>query len=99
MFRRIEILKSDGIWGLMGITPDEVVECWWTMKGPQKKIRKNVRFYFTEKGWDLYGRKTVKALMRTKTPYRVIAREEHSVSIQYRDAIQVTIFPKKKGRK
>jgi hypothetical protein len=95
-----EDYKSRGIMGLCFCDyPEEAMQAWINLPGPKKRIRKNVRFYFTEKGWDKYGRATVKALMRTGTKYRVIVVEEHDVSVQYRDEWQVTIFAKRKGRK
>lgn len=111
MYRRIEILHppepqgskkrlvaASGITGIMFGGTDEVVDAWIMMNGPRRRVNKNVRFYFTEKGWDLYGRNTVKELMKSKTPYRVLKKREHDVSVYYKDDIQVAIHPKRKGR-
>lgn len=100
MFRRIELLGSR-ISGLcFRQQPEEVADAWTDMNCPKKKfIKKNVRFYFTEKGWRLYGRNTVEACLKTNTPYRVLSVEEHEVSVYYRDDMQVCIHPKRKGRK
>ena len=99
MFRRIE-LTGDRISGLcFRQQPDEVADAWCDVNCPRKQIRKNVRFYFTEKGWELYGRRTVAACLKTKTPYRVLSVKEHSASVFYRDEFQVCIYPKRKGRK
>lgn len=100
MFRRIELL-GDSISGLCFRAQNEdVADAWCDINCPRKKfIKKNVLFYFTDKGWDLYGRKTVAACMRTKTPYRVLALEEHEASVYYRDDVQVCVHPRRKGRK
>ena len=100
MFRRIELLGNyiSGI--CFRSQPDEVADAWVGMNCPKRKfIKKNVRFYFTEKGWELYGRNTVAACIRTNTPYRVLAVEEHDVSIYYKDQVQVCLYRKQKGRR
>ena len=35
------------------------------MNNPRKSINKNVRFYFTEAGWEKYSRDTFAACLRT----------------------------------
>lgn len=91
--------RISGITGLMCGTLEDVLDAWIDMNCPRRKINKNVRFYFTEKGWALFGRNAIKALIESQTPYRVIARKEHEVSVYYRDEVQVAIFPRRKGRK
>lgn len=99
MFRRIE-LTGDSISGLcFRAQHEEIAYAWCEIKCPRKRIKKNVRFYFTEKGWNLYGRKTVAACIKTKTPYRVLAIEEHEASVYYRDDVQVCVHPRRRGRK
>jgi hypothetical protein len=90
MYKRIELIKHfqledgsicDMIHGLCGLSTLEVGEAWFNINGPRKAIYKNVRFYFTETGWDKYGRNTVAACIRTKQEYRVLAVEEHDVDV------------------
>lgn len=107
MYRRIELINhfpaKDGsthsyIHGLCGISHELVADAWFEMQGPRKPIKKNVRFYFTEKGWEMYGRKAVEACQKCNQEYRIIATEEHDVSVYYKDDIQVCIYPKKNGK-
>jgi hypothetical protein len=77
---------------------DDIIGAWIEMPAPRKMVRKNGRFYFTEKGWDKYGRKVVAACMKHGYEYRVLATEEHDVDVIYEDDIQVVIRPKGKHR-
>ena len=108
MYRRIELIIDlslieesvrDTIHGLCGIGNDEVVEAWFRMNSPRKSIHKNVRFYFTEAGWDQYGRDTVAVCIRTGQEYRGLAVKEHAVDVVYKDEYQVCIRPKRKVRR
>ena len=78
------------------IQPIEVAEAWIDMPGTRKRIGKNGRYYFTEKGWDLYGRKIVKACQRTGQEYRVLKVKENAVEPLYKDDVQVVVRPLKK---
>lgn len=89
----------DMIHGLCGVGPEEVMDAWLSMNSPSKSINKNVRFYFTEAGWDKFGRNTVAACIRTGQEYRVIAVEEHDVDALYKDEYQICIRPKRKVRR
>jgi len=67
-------------------------------KGPQKRFKRRARFYFTEKGWDLYGRDMCKEAYnwgyRNGHNIIVIRRKNPRRSeIVYRDKIQVAILP------
>ena len=108
MYRRIELIlhfpqiegsARDMIHGLCGVGPEEVMDAWLSMNNPRKSINKNVRFYFTEAGWDKYGRGTVAACIRTGQEYRILAVEEHDVDVIYKDEYQVCIRPKRKVRR
>lgn len=108
MYRRIELIipfreedstVSDIIGGLCRVGNDEIVEAWVSLNNPRKSINKNVRFYFTEAGWDKYGRNTVAACIRTGQKYRVLAFEEHDVDVFYKDEYQVCLRPKHKRQK
>jgi hypothetical protein len=109
VYRRIELISSwpapeeDGSpaveikGGLCFIPAKEgVADAWTGLSVPSKRINKNSRFYFTEKGWDVYGRATIKACQRNKQRYRVLAMKEHSVDVVYRDENQVVVRPRKK---
>jgi len=105
MYRRIELILhfpqidgtvEDMIHGLCGVGNDEVIHAWLDINNPRKSINKNVRFYFTEAGWDKYGRDTVAACIRTGQEYRVLAVEEHDVDVFYQDEVQVCVRPKHK---
>jgi hypothetical protein len=95
----IEGFVSDMIHGLCGGGNDEVIDAWISMNSPRKENNKKVRFYFTEAGWDKYGRNTVAACLRTKQKYRVLAVDEHDVDVVYKDEYQVCIRPKRKVRR
>jgi len=69
---------------------------WIEMPNPRRCIRRNVRFYFTEKGWKEYGRKTVELCQKEGQQYRVIKIKEKPVDAVYRDEIQVAVRPRKK---
>jgi hypothetical protein len=73
-----------------------IFEVWMDMPIPRKSIRKNCRFYFTEKGWDVYGRAIVKACQKVGQEYRVIRIKENSVEVFYEDEIQVMVRPLRK---
>jgi hypothetical protein len=108
MFRRIELISHwpvdkidrqilDMKGGLCFIPVKEgVSEAWSDMPAPRKNIRKNCRFYFTEKGWKLYGRATIKACQKVGQEYRVKRVKEKSVEVFYADEIQVMVRPLKK---
>ena len=108
MYRRIQLIghfaRPDGtfvdmIHGLMGFSKGiEVADAWININCPRKVINKNVRYYFTEAGWDKFGRNTVAACIRTGQAYRVIAGEEHDVDVMYKDEYQVCLRPKRKER-
>ena len=86
------------IHGLCGVSNEDVSDPWIKMNSPRKSINKNVRFYFTEAGWEKFGRNTVAACIRTQQKYRVLAVEEHDVDVIYKDEFQVCIRPKRKDR-
>lgn len=105
MFRRIEIISTfkhkDGTnstckSGLMGVCDHEdIVDAWIDgPKGPEH-LYKNCRFFFTEDGWNLYGRKTIEACQRHGQKYRVICVRECSVDVFFRDTYEVAVRPRK----
>ncbi len=108
MYRRIELIThlpveeiDRRIWdikaGLCFIpVKEEVIEVWMDMPAPKKRIMKNCRFYFTEKGWKVYGRDIVKTCQQVGQEYRVIRIKEKSVDVFYKDEIQAVVRPLKK---
>ena len=73
-------------------------------KAPRKSFSRRARFYFTEKGWDLYGRDICKEAYqyayRNGHNFRVIRRKNpHRGEVAYRDDIQVALLPKRRGGK
>ncbi|MDR3576730.1 MAG: hypothetical protein P4L50_22935 [Anaerolineaceae bacterium] len=109
MYRRIELIlhflrkeegsATDRIRGLCGYGIEDVVNAWVSMNNPRKEIKKNVRFYFTEAGWEKYSRDTVAACIRSKQEYRILAVEGHEVDVVYKDEYQACIRPKRKVRR
>ena len=108
MYRRIE--KIDHEWKSKtgafawefpppgGWEAAENEEYWDVMSGtpvPNKKIRKNCRFYFTEEGWKKLGRRLASYFRRNKVEFRVITIKEKSVDIFYKDWSQVAVRPRK----
>jgi len=101
MFRRIELItkigKHDFKTGLMGISTLEVCDAWIDWLGsPRKRIHKNCRFYFTERGWDEIGRKVIAACIASGQEYRVLRVKERLVDVVYRDEHQVAVRPRRK---
>jgi hypothetical protein len=111
MYRRIELIihfplpyddegrLKDLIHGLCGVGNEQVTDAWIRLNNPRRVINKNGRFYFTEAGWDQYGRQTVAACIRSGEEYRVLAVKEHDVDVIYKDEYQVCIRPKHKVRR
>ena len=71
---------------------------------PRKSFSRRARFYFTEKGWDLYGRDICKEAYqyayRNGHNFRVIRRKNpHRGEVACRDDIQVALLPKRRGGK
>ena len=103
MYRRIELI-SDGIppeilpekTGLCGIPSGRCSRSFNKLRQPSRKITKNCRFYFTEKGWRKLGRHIVADMIKFQQRYRVITVKEHSVDVVYQDDLQVAVRPRKK---
>lgn len=87
--------------GIMGIIQDiEIADAWiYDLRGPKRNIPSNTRFYFTELGWKKIGRNIVKACIKHKQEYRVIAIKETDAQIVWRDKYtdyEVAVQPKRK---
>ena len=86
--------------GLLGMAPGEVGDAWaYKLRGPSRKIPRNAKFYFTERGWREVGRHVVAACQRTEQEYRVIRIKECEVNVVWRDRhydFEVAAQPRKK---
>lgn len=108
MYRRIELIshlsvdtpdqKIFDIKGGLCFVPVtlEVAEAWVHLQAPTRRISKNCRFFFTEKGWDVFGRKIIRACQASGQEYRVIRIKEHSVDVFYKDEYQAVVRPLRK---
>lgn len=101
MFRRIELITKIGRaefkMGLMTICNAEVAGAWIDdLPGPKKRLYKNCKFFFTERGWNEIGRNVVAACLSSGQRYRVISVKERSVDVIYGDKYQVAVRPLKR---
>jgi hypothetical protein len=106
MYRRLEIIhpeieyESDG--EIHKFPPEKggimfASDFSWAdkLRGPQKSIPPNTRFFFTEKGWREIGSQTVQRCKATGQEVRVIAVKENSVNVVWGDEYEVAAQPKK----
>lgn len=97
MFRRIQLINNDTIQGLCGISTEETADAWIEdLRGCKHPLPRNVRFYFTERGWRDVGRKVIIAAQKSGQKYRIISVKENSVNVLWSDDIEVAAQPKKK---
>lgn len=103
MYRRIELIRNNSAaaFGLAGaldwrrgfsavtVRP-EIFET-RSKFAPKKANEKNYCFYFTERGWQLFGRDAVAACQQFGQRYRLIAVRENAFEVLYRDEIQVMV--------
>ena len=84
--------------GLCGISPSNVVDAWIDhLRGTEKSLPQNCRFFFTEKGWDVIGRNVIAECMKVNQDYRVIAIKETDAQVVWRDKhtdYEVAVQPK-----
>ena len=111
MIYRISVsqFKSNGLFGfLFGDVSVVFGGCGGVLtmpfKAPKKSFNRRARFYFTEKGWDLYGRDMCKEAYdwgyRNGHNITVIRRKNpRRGEVVYRDDIQVALLPKRRGGK
>lgn len=103
MYRRIEFIYErntlEGPYrhkgGIMSAPVLLVLDAWCHMNCPRRKLRKNTRFFFTELGWDTYGRPTIRAAKAAGVQYIVKKIKESSVDCFYKDEYQVAVRPRK----
>jgi hypothetical protein len=111
VFRRIELISTFSVVdnsretfksGLMGLSLTGVAEAWVDkLRGPDRSLPANARFYFTEKGWAEVGRSVIQACGQTGQDYRVIRIKEKEVNVVWRDmhtGYEVAAQPKKPRR-
>lgn len=105
MFRRIELIDTGhylsvpydgppskvGAGTLLGAYFTEM-----NLKAP-KNLHKNVKFYFTEFGWDMYGRKLLRLAAQDRFEIKIKAIKEKSVDVFYRDTWQVAVRLRKEN--
>ena len=82
--------------GLTGFGNPVVWDAWVPMNSPRRPVNKNARFYFTEEGWQRYGRKTIEVCQQVGQRYRVLRIKENAVDVIYRDEFQVAVRPRRK---
>lgn len=69
------------------------------LRGPDRPIPRNAKFYFTERGWREIGRHVVAACKYEEQEYRVIRVKERDVNVVWRDRhydTEVAAQPRKK---
>jgi hypothetical protein len=76
------------------------MDAWFgKLRGPDRPIPKNAKFYFTEHGWREIGRHVVAACKYEEQAYRVIRVKERDVNVVWRDRhydTEVAAQPRKK---
>jgi hypothetical protein len=86
--------------GLCGLSHEKVIDAWIDkLRGPERSIPHNARFYFTELGWKEVGRKVIESCQQVGQAYRVIRVKEKSVNVVWYDkhgGLEVAIQPKKR---
>lgn len=106
MYRRLEILHPEINYtfhgrvqkvhaeklGIMGAADTSWAE---VLRGPNKPIPSNTRFFFTEKGWEEVGRHTVAGCKQQGQHVKVIAVKESSVNVVWGDEYEVAVQPKR----
>lgn len=60
-------------------------------------VNRRARFWFTEAGWDKYGRQVLADAMRSGRTYRLLVKKNPpSSAVVYRDRWQVALLPVKR---
>ncbi len=79
-----------------------IADAWFgKLRGPDRPIPRNAKFYFTEHGWREIGREVVAACKKVRQEYRIIRVKEHEVDVVWRDRYydtEVAAQPRKKKR-
>ena len=91
-----------GKYGVMSGGPDPQIfdNPYWValaeLPVPRESFRKNCKFYFTELGWDKFGRRMIHGLLQSKCQFMVITIKENAMEVMYKDKYQVAVRPRKK---
>ncbi len=109
MYRRIELInrwpQRDGTVNETnnGLTVGTHGDVWPAsydkLRGTGRFLRGNVRFYFTEKGWEEIGREIIRECGRVGQRYRVLAVKETDAQVAWRDrytGLEVALQPKRR---
>jgi len=107
MYRRIEFLFDPtfgkvtyrGIFGIMGCGIIDVIEAWIDIPKAPKYLNKNCKFFWTEVGWNKYGRKVIIECKKHNVRFRIINIKEKSCDIFYKDKDQVAVRNRTKRNK
>ena len=84
MFYRIEYFAFYGEW--VGCS----IFCDGRLRAPKtNQVSVKDRFYFTQKGFDYFGRNIVSRIASIGLKYRIIKVKENHVDVKYRDKHQV----------
>jgi hypothetical protein len=89
-------------WSISGLTPCYgAISAAWSgkLRGPDRPIPRNAKFYFTERGWREIGRHVVAACKSVEQQYRIIRVKERDVNVVWRDShydTEVAAQPRKK---
>lgn len=98
MFYRIEYHRFDYRFDGTNYLEESLISAWngvgyfctLELRCPKPNQRsKKDEFYFTEKGFDRFGRDIVKRLSKEGILYRIIKVKEKSIDVKYRDKYQV----------
>lgn len=80
---------------LMGAMYADFTSSWTDLPAPSR-VHPRARFWFTEAGWDKYGRETLAEAMRSGRTWRLLKRKNPPRSaVVYRDRWQVALLPVK----
>ena len=67
------------------------------LKAPKKFTNQRAKFYFSERGWDLFGRELVKRAKERGQNVKVIRKNQPKRSdVAYYDQYQLAILPRKR---
>lgn len=101
MYRRIVLIEhfqgKSGVSHYMGGLCGVITTAEFTLADlpSPKHLSKNCRFFFTETGWNKYGRLIVRDLQKSGQEYRVLAIKENERDVFYRDEWQAAVRAKR----
>lgn len=93
---RKKIMWQD-IWVKTGLNPLGLLLKFYGVKAPDDiHTNKRIKFFFTEKGWEIAGRKILKVIKHLEINYRVLSIKQKSVDVIYWDKLQVAVRPRQR---